>query len=192
LTPLDVAWRGRHFTPSPKKKTPKIPKIPKPQNREQVLRDNDITKFDVISTINKDNSNSIPNQWLKKLHAELKPIKKALLGAADPALLRGGSTRNPVSSVVNKLLCIEQNKVLLAVEAASVDAQVLMFDGFMIGGTPNSEDLLATLTELSSARGVQWKVKERRASERTCSLSSSARKCLGRSTCWRRRILVRT
>ena len=126
-------------------------------NRDNILATNNLTKLDVISCMNKDNYKG-KNTWLKKFHKEVKLIQEHISRSTD---ISTDSTTNKKASILNKKLCIEENKLLKLCIAGvkeqnpSTSIRALMFDGFM----SNDGKLLDKLNELSKDWGMTWSIK---------------------------------
>jgi len=123
-------------------------------NRAVILENHEITKMDVLATINQDRC-LYKNPFLKQLHKELKPLKQKIFNNPDYTYLRGNNTKNPQSSVLNKLLCIEERKIIDKIYSI-YGFEVNMFDGFMT--TKNIP--LEELNELTKEEGITWDIKE--------------------------------
>ncbi len=122
-------------------------------NRAVILENHGITKMEVLATMNQDRC-LIQKPFLKTLHKELKPLKQKIFNNPDYTYLRGTNTRNPHSSVLNKLLCIEERKIIDKI-FKTYGFQVNMFDGFMT----NKSIPLEELNELTKEQGIKWDIK---------------------------------
>jgi len=124
-------------------------------NRKIILESHNITKMDVLATINQDRSYNNQNVFLKQLHKELKPLKQKIFNNPEYTYLRGTNARNPQSSVLNKLLCIEERNIIEKIYK-TYSFQVNMFDGFMTDKIIPIEEL----NELTKEQGITWDIKE--------------------------------
>ena len=124
-------------------------------NRDIILENHGITKQEVLATINQDRSYNNQKPFLKTLHKELKPLKQKIFNNPDFTYLRGTNTRNPHSSVLNKLLCIEERKIIDKIYL-TYSFEVNMFDGFMTSKSIPIEEL----NELTKEQGIKWDIKE--------------------------------
>ena len=126
-------------------------------NRNNILATNNLTKLDVIACMNKDNYRG-KNSWLKKFHREVKEIQNHISRSTD---ITTDSTTNKKASILNKLLCIEENRLLkkcitaVKEENASISIRALMFDGFM----SNNPNLVEKLNNLSKDWNINWSIK---------------------------------
>ena len=130
-------------------------------DRAGVLERTGKTKRDILCLMNKDsNRKKDEGQWVCGFIQELKANKAAIHGIVQAGFTTCNQ-RNPVSSVVNMLLCSIENCLL----QSAIDAFALthdgskvipMYDGFMSDTAISVDDLNAHTAEL----GVTWKVKE--------------------------------
>lgn len=121
-------------------------------DRENILKNNNLTKQEVINTINKDNYRG-KNSWLKQFHKEIKKIQDNI--TRKYPLLTTTSKFNKKGSILNKVLCIEENKILNLCIDGVPNVSALMFDGFMC----DKDDLTPRLNELSKDWGISWLIK---------------------------------
>lgn len=124
--------------------------------RDAILEQHELSKLDVLKAMNTDRLYRVTG-WLKEFHNSLKPIKRVLYKKHGDMTKK---TKNAESSVLNKLICVEEDRVLQKVEAGlkerGVSVSVLMFDGLMC----ETEGLVPMLNEMTAAEGVVWDVKE--------------------------------
>ena len=125
-------------------------------NRDTILKNFKITKLDVLKTINSDRNTS-KNNFLTNLHRELKVIKDRLWNEPDLQHLQDQSKKNKKSSLINKLMCIEERKALETAVGDDVNIMVNMFDGFQLKG--EHEDLIKTLNKRTEYCGIEWDMK---------------------------------
>ena len=125
-------------------------------NRAHILELYEITKLDVLTTMNKDRLYKCQNLWLQKFHTELKPLKDKLWEEHSD-LCPGKQRTHKKSSVMNKLLCKEEAIVLdLVIKECKVFNPVKMFDGFMTEGEPLD---LETMNRLTERWNIIWDIK---------------------------------
>ena len=134
-------------------------------NRENILHTNNITKLDVLATINKDRLYNIDNDWLHLLHKELKVLKDKLWDKHPN--LRAPSTKrqsHKKSSVMNKLLCNQESIILeMVLDKLRIINPVKMFDGFMYKHNDRYETnnkMLENLNGLTEEWNIKWTVKD--------------------------------
>lgn len=101
------------------------------RNRAKLIADAETNKVVMLTKLNTDNARFPGKQSkdLKLLVDEWNTVKKALYNL-NKDKYKTTNTKNPISSVVNKLMCIKENELLSNVVGDSSDV-VLMFDGFM-------------------------------------------------------------
>lgn len=126
-------------------------------NRDAVLSQHNLTKMDIIVTMNKDTYRG-KNEWLKKFHKEVKLIQNHLSRNTN---ITTTATTNKNASILNKILCAEENTLLkkcineVKLTNPSICIRALMFDGFM----SNNPNLIDKLNEISTDWGVNWSIK---------------------------------
>jgi hypothetical protein len=126
-------------------------------NRQAVLSKYNLTKIEVIACMNKDNYRG-KNEWLKKFHKEVKLIQEHVCRNTD---ITTDKPQNKKASILNKLLCIEENTILkkciagIKADNPSISIRALMFDGFM----SNNGDLIDKLNMLSKEWNINWSIK---------------------------------
>ena len=102
-------------------------------NRQEVLKANKLTKFDILVAINRDsNKTKRGNQWYNSFISEMEITKEEILKHI-PAMVTD-NTQNPISSKVNHYVLTFENKIVQqAIEFFNIkNVGVLMFDGLMI------------------------------------------------------------
>lgn len=102
-------------------------------NRSDVLKNHDLTKFDILVAINRDNNKKKRyNDWYNCFIAEMSIIKDKILEQVPDMVTT--NEKNPISSKVNHHVLSYENKIIQqAVEYFNPDnVGVLMFDGLMI------------------------------------------------------------
>lgn len=101
-------------------------------NRQSVLKQYKLNKKDILIALNSDKTKS-NNKFIKAFHSEKNAIFKKLIDDTDVVQkynLETTNKKNPRSSLINKLLCIHENKLIH--KQMSDEIIVPMFDGFMI------------------------------------------------------------
>lgn len=127
-------------------------------DRATVLKDNNLTKIEVLATMNKDRLYKCENDWLHKFHKQLKPIKQ-LLCDKYPELAT--ERTHKLSSVMNKLLCKEEAIILeKAISHFNIQNPIKMFDGVMIQNDNTDSISIEGLNEMSADWGIEWDIKE--------------------------------
>ena len=127
-------------------------------DRATVLKDNNLTKIEVLATMNKDRLYKCENDWLHNFHKQLKPIKQ-LLCDKYPELAT--ERTHKLSSVMNKLLCKEEAIILeKAISHFNIENPIKMFDGVMIQNDNTDSISIEGLNEMSADWGIEWDIKE--------------------------------
>lgn len=134
------------------------------KNRDRVLKDNNITKTEVLICLNsdeiktnkKDKGFYTKNPFLIGFHKEKMKIFKKLINNTDIVKMydiQSDNKDNPTSSIVNKMFCIKENDLIQSV----MDSQICvpMFDGFMFD--KNDKEKYDYLLEGSGI--IQWDYK---------------------------------
>jgi hypothetical protein len=102
-------------------------------------------------------------QWIKDFHTSLKPIKEWLYDKFRTEYPPNPVSKHPKSSVLNQLMCVEEDNLLqmaeAALEANGIEVSVLMFDGLMIPAAHKTEDVLQVLTDATREHEVEWAMK---------------------------------
>jgi len=111
------------------------------ENRAKVLKENDTDKRTLLVKLNSDNArgHGTWNPDLKGLINEWNTNKKFIYKKYKDKFLQE-NLNNPISSVVNKLMCIKENEIL---QRAMPNSKYLvpMFDGFMTDETVDLNNL---------------------------------------------------
>jgi hypothetical protein len=127
------------------------------ESRQVVLQQHGLTKLDVLKTMNRDRLYKCQNSWLKAFHESLKPVKDVLykIHQADA----NPSKKNPKSSLMNQLLCREENRVLMkavrAIQENGGKVGTLVFDGFQCEQNTFVELINSTTAE----EKIEWIIK---------------------------------
>ena len=129
-------------------------------NRQKVLEDNGGKKFKktILMAMNSDTFNS-KNTFINKFIKELQPLKSLLLQQDNYKEIKTNNINNPISSRVNKILCIRENEIIQKVINTynlTNNTLIPMFDGFMTNYNIDIEDL----NELTKQYNIEWTVKE--------------------------------
>lgn len=135
------------------------------KNRESVLKNSGFTKKRFLTVMNSDNA-KIKNSeiTLKCLNLECNQIK-ALLYKEYNNQITTTNEKNPISSICNKLLCIEENKMLqMAIRLATDqhhEVHTPMFDGCTIrlNYKVTTQEFIDNLDNLTKYAGVKWSEK---------------------------------
>ena len=129
-------------------------------NRPKILSENNLTKQQVLSYINKDKPILTTNAtvWLRAFIEEIGILKlKIFQQVANKYPVT--NTKNYISSTVNKHLCDVENEILQAtIKKFGIKDKFLtpMFDGFMTDACLNVDEL----NEFTKNYGVIWTKKE--------------------------------
>jgi hypothetical protein len=101
------------------------------RNRQQLLADAGAEKQDLLVKLNSDNARfpASKSKALKDLVDEWNEVKTELFVKFSEWFPKTNG-KNPISSLINKVMCKEENRLLQAV-LPQTENLVLMFDGFM-------------------------------------------------------------
>ena len=127
-------------------------------DREQVLKKNNISKNGIIELINQDNPKKQPTHWLSNFVDEIKTIKEVLIKTIPHNYTPNMNKKNnPKSSVFSQILHKYETKVMkLVYDKYKNDVSVPMYDGFLSHSIISIDEL----NELTNKYGVKWKHKE--------------------------------
>ena len=127
-------------------------------DREQVLKKNNISKNGIIELINQDNPKKQPTPWLSGFVDEIKTIKEVLLKTIQHSYTPNMNKKNnPKSSVFSQILHKYETMVMKLVYDKYKDAiSVPMYDGFLAHSIISIDEL----NELTTEYGVKWKHKD--------------------------------
>jgi hypothetical protein len=130
------------------------------QDRQRILEENQISKTHINKMINTDNLTSYrTTAFLTELTDELDTIRNVLF-EKNKNNVKTDNKKNHKSSVVNHLLCCQENHIVqLATQSfpkKSVGA--LMFDGFLLDKSAAVDTQV--LDKMTEAYGIQWALKE--------------------------------
>lgn len=135
------------------------------KNREEVLKEYNFDKMNFLINLNsdeiknnkKDKGYYTKNNFLIGFHKEKTIIFNKILKNTDYVKkydLNSNNEYNPISSKVNKILCIEENKLIQ--QYIKSDVCVPMFDGFLFD--KKDKDLYDPMLKLSGL--ISWIYKE--------------------------------
>lgn len=103
------------------------------QDRETILANTDLTKTDILCAINTDQNKKKKNDWYNCFIFELHQLKTKLIVHLENMNIVTTNQKNPVSSTINKYLCILENDIIQTViQYFANHAEVPMFDGLMV------------------------------------------------------------
>ena len=124
-------------------------------NKQEVLKSNNITKLDVCKTMNKDRLYKESNKWLNDFHKEIKPFK--IWYFHENKDLQDDTHKNKYSSLLNKLICKEEGNILeTVISKLQLKDPVREFDGFH----SQKEIDINLLNNITNKWGVKWDIKE--------------------------------
>lgn len=128
-------------------------------NRENVLVRNNITKKDIYITYNTDKLQRTSNDFLKAFDKEVKQIQDLLYNKYKD-VYADTNEKNVKGSLLNKLLCIEENNILQKVisycEKNNINVGLPMFDGLLID---SDVDLTDTFNSITKEENIKWAIK---------------------------------
>tara|TARA_R110000822_G_scaffold1642_1_gene7653 strand:+ start:2183 stop:4480 length:2298 start_codon:yes stop_codon:yes gene_type:complete len=142
------------------------------KNRPQLLKENNLTKTQINSMINKswnDQSVDVDCHFYHEFQTEILNLQRAFFEKKIDTLEeyeflkkdltkgRQGS-RNIKARYLNTLICIVEDKILQEAEAAigEDNVDVLMYDGFFVKKKLNIKDTIKTLNLTTTKYGIQW------------------------------------
>lgn len=129
--------------------------------RDCFLREYGVNKTDMLIALNKVKGKKDDPELIKNFINELNPVREFFWNKHPELQATAKKGWNVKSSLLNKLMCIEENRLLeKAINHLGIINPVRMFDGFM---PPNSElppNAIETLNALTLEEGIIWDVKE--------------------------------
>jgi hypothetical protein len=121
--------------------------------RNECLKEWNVSKQLVLSMLNKDEWNG--KGILKDFHKELLPLKIIINSSHSNICNKTDNEKNPISSVMNKILCYYENDFLQRQMKKQDNIHSLYFDGY-IGNTKINVD---ELNETTKDENIKWSVK---------------------------------
>lgn len=135
-------------------------------NRAGVLEKHGLKKFDVLKAINSDKVRFDLSRapWFKMFSNEMLAIRKWFWdnkGHKDFESINfnKGSKDNPKASVLNRVLCAAENKVLQVAVAGVARVDTLIYDGFHLDKGAYNDQTIPTLNKATEEFGVIWSIK---------------------------------
>lgn len=136
------------------------------ENRDYYLNEKNISKEDIIVSMNSNKIINHPNKKMKALDYEFKQIQKLLFKNSNILNLSDRSEevkenlkQNKEGKFLNHILTVKENEILhKAMKEYKV--QTPMFDGFTIDKKDFNENTIDELNELSEEDGIKWAKKE--------------------------------
>ena len=123
--------------------------------RDKLLKSFKASKRDILVAMNSDKTTGSPNLLVSRLDIEFKRIQNLLWESGKYEKYKNQNVKNPKGSFLNTVLCILENEILQNA-LGTVEASVLMFDGFMMGNDTIPENVIELLNESSKQYGVRW------------------------------------
>ena len=143
------------------------------KNREQIFKDHDLTKKDILMALFRDD---VPKHgWLSLFGQELKLIKNKFYTDFHndetehdlfKKILPSKNVKNPKSSVLSLILGKHEDIILdhackaLCKKYGEDAVQTLMYDGLHIRKEYVDDDLIQFLNDTTASYGVKWSTKE--------------------------------
>ena len=125
------------------------------ENRKETLKNNDITKLDILINLNMDKPKS-KNDFVTEFNKQLLKLKNTILEQDEYKHITTTNEKNPISSKVNKVLCKIESEILeKAIYTFQLKEVTKMFDGFMTTKTIDITDL----NDLTIDYGIKWSIK---------------------------------
>ena len=129
------------------------------KHRKKVLDKHQLTKLDILKSINTDKSIRNKNEFLKGFDKEIKQIQEYFYNKYN-SKYQTTNKDNPKGSLLNKLLCIEENNQLRKVIDYCIknDIKIFapMFDGILI----NKPGLVDIFNNITKDDGIVWDIKD--------------------------------
>ena len=129
------------------------------KRRNKTLKKEKLTKIDILKSINSDKKIRTSNNFLKGFDNEMKQIQDYYFNKYNHKY-ENTNKDNPKGSLLNKLLCINENKILQKVikycKKNNIDMCAPMFDGILI----NNDNLKEVFNSITKEDGVEWKIKK--------------------------------
>ena len=123
--------------------------------RDKLLKSFKASKRDILVAMNSDKPTGNPNLLVSRLDIEFKRIQNLLWQSGKYEKFKNENVKNPKGSFLNTVLCILENEILQNA-IGTVEASVLMFDGFMMGNDRIPDNIIELLDESSKEYGVRW------------------------------------
>jgi len=129
------------------------------KNRKKVLDKHQLDKLDILKSINSDKFIRTKNEFLKGFDKEMKVIQEFFYNKYK-SKYETTNKDNPKGSLLNILLCIQENNVLRKVinycHNNEIDICCPMFDGLLI----NKPGLIDTFNNITKDDGIIWDIKK--------------------------------
>ena len=123
-------------------------------NREQILKENKLSKRFVLAFLHQDKPKTYDKPFLIGLDNELKIIKPQLISIFLDKISQFDNKKNPISSQMSQILnCFENEALMKVVTTYKLKDAVLIYDGFMT----RTELPVESLEELT---GYKWVTKD--------------------------------
>ena len=143
------------------------------ENRDEIFKEHDLTKKDIIMAMYRDD---IPKHgWLNLFGKELKVIKNKFYADFHnedtehdlfKKILPSKNVKNPKSSVLSLILGKHEDIILehvckvLSKKYGEDAVQTLMYDGLHVKKDYVDDDLIELLNETTASYGIRWSVKD--------------------------------
>ena len=124
------------------------------ENRRKILKDNQLSKIDVIVCLYSDKYNG-SNEFLKELHKELDIIKDKVNAKFLHCITPKKKSKNPKSSTLSYILNHFENTYIQKV-AEKYKVSVPYFDGFLSTDKINIKDL----NKITEEENIKWSIKD--------------------------------
>lgn len=129
------------------------------KNRKKVLDKYQLDKLDILKSINSDKSIRNKNEFLKGFDKEMKEIQEYFYNKYK-SKYESTNKDNPKGSLLNILLCIQENNVLRKVidycNKNDIKICCPMFDGLLI----DKPGLIDTFNNITKDDGIIWDIKQ--------------------------------
>ena len=129
------------------------------RRRNKTLKNKKLTKIDILKSINSDKKIRTSNNFLKGFDIEMKGIQDYYYNKYNHKY-ENTNKDNPKGSLLNKLLCINENKILQKVlkycKKNKIDMCAPMFDGILT----NNDNLIEVFNSITEEDGIEWKIKK--------------------------------
>ena len=136
------------------------------ENREYYLNEDNISKEDILISMNSNKIINHSNKKMKVLDYEFKKIQKLIFNNSNKLNLSDRSQevkedlkQNKEGKFLNHILTVKENQILQKV-MKKYKVQTPMFDGFTIDKNDFNENTINELNELTEEDGIKWSKKE--------------------------------
>jgi len=124
-------------------------------NRSDCLNEWGCSKMEVLRMLNLDKYGSDENEYLQLFHKEISPAKIMINVRNVKIADKTDNTFNPISSVMDKILCYYENHFLHKALSLTKTSIILFFDGFVTDTFIPIDDI----NKLTKKENIKWIIK---------------------------------